>query len=194
MKDSLKDILLGFVLALFLIAGVWGGYKLYPSLHPCNDTAPDTVFVFDTIDHHIPDTIPWYVVKLDTVIYRDTVFKDVDTAAILRDYYAPHYYERSWTDSLISVDLKDVIAENRSIDNIFTYKLIKPQQIIVNEPPVIYSRYLTVGAGMPFKSIKDMNLNIDLVYVMPKWYIGIGYNSELNCPTIKGGATILKLR
>jgi hypothetical protein len=192
MSKDLKNVLLGAALALFLIAGIWGGYRLYPSLHPCNTQAPDTIYVHDTVFHYIPDTIPYYIVKLDSIVYRDTVFKDVDTAAILKDYYAPHYYERIWRDTALTVILKDVIAENKSIANTFTYQITRPQQIIIQQPEVTYSRYITFGAGLPFKNAKHMTLDLDLTFVTPKYYFGAGYNGELNCPSIKAGVTVAR--
>ena len=141
------------------------------------------------------DTVPWYIVKHDSIVYRDTVFKDVDTANILKDYFAIHYYTRFWQDTLIAVTKHDVISKNDFISSELTYKLLKPVTIINNViNNVFYSRYITFGTDLPFKQVQHMNVNIDVMYVTSKYYLGVGYNSELNCPTIKGGVTIFKFK
>lgn len=190
---TLKNILLGILIAVLLLLGGWAGYKIYPAYHPCPDISSDTIYVYDTILHYIPDTIPYYIVKRDTIIYRDTVFKDIDTAEILKDYYALHHYTRNWEDSLLTVTLKDVITENKPIDNVFTYKLLKPQTIVNNVINTYsYSRYVTIGMDIPLKDIKYVN--IELLYVTKRFYGGIGYNPNLNSLTAKGGITMFKMK
>ena len=187
-------ILVGLVLLALLGCGYFG-YTLYPKHNPCPQTASDTVYVYDTAWHTITDTVPWYIVKHDSIVYRDTVFKDVDTAEILKDYYAIHYYTRFWQDTLIAVTKHDVISKNDFISSELTYKLLKPVTIINNViNNVFYSRYITFGTDLPFKQVQHMNVNIDVMYVTSKYYLGVGYNSELNCPTIKGGVTIFKFK
>jgi hypothetical protein len=195
MKVSWKNILLGFVIALFLLGGLWGGYKLYPSLHPCPETTSDTVYVYDTVWHTIHDTIPWYVIKHDSIVYHNTVFKDVDTAAILKDYFAIHYYTRLWQDTLISIVKHEAISKNDFISSELTYKLLKPMTVINNVTNNnFYSRYIIFGADIPFKQVEHMNVNIDVMYVTSRYYLGAGYNSELNCPTVKGGITMFRFK
>lgn len=190
-----NNILIGFLLAVFLFIGLLAGYKLYPSIKPCPVSSKDTIFIRDTIYHFIPDTVPWLVIERDTVIYHDTVFKDVDTAEILKNYYASYFYTRNWNDSIVDITLKDEISENSFIKSDIGYKLLKPQTVVTNVTNNYnYSRYLTVGASLPTKSIEHMNMNLSARYVMPRWYIEVGYDAELNCPTFGAGATILKMK
>jgi hypothetical protein len=171
------------------------GYTLYPKYNKCPDIASDTILIKDTVIHYIPDSIPYYIVQYDSIVYHDTVFKNVDTAEILKDYFATHFYTRNWTDSLLTVTLKDQISRNSFGNNVFSYKILRDQQVINNViNNVSYSRYITFGVDVPFKQVEHMNLNIDVLYVTNRYYLGIGYNSELNCPTIKGGIPVFRFK
>jgi hypothetical protein len=119
----------------------------------------------------------------------------VDTAEILKDYYAEHHYTRLWQDTLIAITKRDVIAKNDFLSSDLTYKLLKPMTVINNTVTNNYfSRYIIFGADIPFKQVEHMNINIDVMYVTNRYYFGIGYNSELNCPTIKGGMSAFKFK
>jgi len=190
---DIKNMVLGFLMAMLLFVGGWAGYKLYPTLHPCPEVSTDTVLVHDTVTHTIPDTIPYYIAGKDSIIY-DTVFKDVDTAAILKDYFAWHFYTRHWEDSLLSVTLHDVVSQNKFGGNEFTYKILRPQTVITNVVDNSRSRYIIFGADIPFKTIDHMSVNVDAMFVTSRFYFGIGYNGELNCPTIKGGVTVARFK
>ena len=192
MSKTVNYIVVGFVL-LGLLGVFYFGYTLYPKFNKCPQITSDTVYVKDTVWYYIPDTIPYYIVKHDTVFYPDSIPMIVDTMAILKDYYAMHEQEREWKDSLLVVNLIDRISQNKTIDNVFTYKILRPQTVIHNE--VInktVSHYIGLGLDIPIKQIKPFIPNVELVYTAPKFYIGAGYNGGLNCPTIKGGSTILR--
>lgn len=187
-------IVVGLIILALLGVGYFG-YTMYPKINKCPETASDTVYVHDTAWHTIQDTVPWYIVKYDSIIYRDTVFKDVDTTAILKDYYAIHYYTRLWQDTLIAVTKHDAISKNDFISSELTYKLLKPMTVINNVTNNnLYSRYIIFGVDLPFKQVKHMNINIDAMYVTSRYYLGVGYNSELNCPTVKGGITMFSFK
>lgn len=188
MGKTYNYLVAGAVL-LALLGVCYFGYTMYPKFNKCPDVLADTVYVKDTILHYIPDTIPYYTVIYDSIVYHDTVYKDVDTAEILKDYFAVHYFTRNWTDSLLTVTLKDAVSRNSLLDNTFTYKILRDQQVI-NNVINIYSKYVMVGASLPTKSVQHFNLNVEINYVTPKFYVGIGYDAELNCPTIRGGAVV----
>lgn len=191
MKQNTNLVLL--LLLLALLGACYLGYTLYPKIHKAPELVADTVLITDTVVHYIPDTVPYYIVRRDTIIYRDTIPTIVDTAEILADYYAFHLYERTWQDSLIWATVRDGITENSIYDETFTYKILRPQTVI-NNSYTSYSRYITVGAGFPTKSIKHLNVNLEATYVTSKFYVGIGYDAELNCPVIRGGATVFHFK
>ena len=188
MKDTLKYALLVIITVALLFTGGWAGYKMYPTHHPCLTTS-DTVYVYDTIEHTILDTVPYYVVELDTIVYRDTVFKDVDTTEILKDYYALHYYTRTWEDSLLTVTLRDEISENKLMSNIFAYKLLRPQVIVENVVNnYSYTRYLLAGFGMSVT--EQMFPDVSVTFVSRSWYGGAEYNIRDKSFALKGGMVI----
>lgn len=85
---------------------------------------------------YITDSIPKIVLipapeKVDSII-EVPVPQDVDTAKILAKFYAKHIYTRTFEDSNLKATIKDTISENKPSQAMFTYQLLKPTQIIVN--------------------------------------------------------------
>jgi hypothetical protein len=193
MKTKIINILIT-ISCILVIAGIslYGGYHIFKLLHHCPVIISDTTYVYDTTPHYIHDTIPFYYNNLDTIIYSDTIFKDVDTLSILKDYFATHIYDRSWSDTNILVNLTDYISQNKSIKNEFKYKLLKPTIIVENKIENIYYNYLTLGVNMQITNIKYSTYELNYNY--KKGYIGLSYMPELNIFGVKGGITILKIK
>jgi hypothetical protein len=194
--DKIKNILISIAVLIIVAVLLFVGYKIYPVFHKCPTIVPDTILVHDTIEHIIISEVPHYIIKKDTVIVTDTVFPDVDTFAILIDYYSIHKYTRVWEDSSIKATLKDEIQENAPYRSDFSYKLLKPQQVIINniDNSITYSSYLTAGITLPFKEMKYTS--IGLSYVNRRWYIGAGYmpDKDVKSLYLSGGATIVKFK
>ncbi len=147
------------------------------------------VILHDTVQHHIIDSFPYYIVKKDTVIYTniDTIY--IDTAKVLTDYFALHNYTRTWEDSLIAVTSKDVISQNRFIDNDFSYWIKRPQTIINNvDNSRIYKKYIYGGLNVPLKNINYLSLEV--FYAFPKGYSGISWSPEINGIGLKVGCKL----
>jgi hypothetical protein len=188
-----KNIII-LVLSVIVLAGFFFfGYSMYPRWNPKPEVVTDTIIKVDTVEYTIRDTVPWYVVLKDTIFLRDTIPKIVDTAAILRDYYALHSYYRVWEDSLLRVELNDVISENKSVDSWFMYEILRAQTIInKSEISYSYTRYLYAGLTLPFMDAKYTDLH--LLYAFSKGYIGAGYMAYLRSPTVSIGVTIAKFK
>jgi len=198
MSKTLNYILV--FLVFVALAGVfYAGYTTYPKRNPCPQIASDTVYVYDTVLHIIPDTVPYLIVKQDSIKYRDQAWIDsivqankVDTAALMAQFYALHYYTRYWNDTLLSVTQRDVLSQNKFVESSFTYKLLKPLQIInnVSNNYTTYNKYLYVGVNTP---IRDFNYTtFDLTYAFPSGYLGAGYNKQLNSMSFKVGVRLWK--
>jgi hypothetical protein len=195
--------ILTVVLFVLLLAGVFfGGYKYYAFRNPCAEIV-DTLYIYDTVEHRIPDTVPWYITKRDSIKYRDQKWMDsvimanrVDTFAILRDYYAIHYYSREWfdPDSIVYITSEDAISENLIIDNVFSFKLLKPQTVVNNVvgSPSVYSRYLTGGLDIPLNGIKG--LGIEGEYITSKYYLGARYVPTEKSMSIKAGLVLWRFK
>ena len=175
------------VFFLILVSCLFFGYRIYPRLNPCPTIESDTIYVIDTVIREIPNYVPYYVYRTDSVVYRDTVFKDVDTTAILKDYFAIHYYTRNWEDSLLKVTLDDAISENKPIHNTFRYTILRPQTVIeniLNMAPLTRSVY--TGLSLPIAELKYTEVEAIVVYPRLYFGLGAGYRSA----SVKAGIKI----
>jgi hypothetical protein len=191
MDKWVKYALVG--LFLCVLAGFWfWGYKSYPKLKPCPQIVSNTVILHDTIIHRIVDTVPYYIVRRDSIIYRDIIFKDIDTAAILRNFYAIHYFTRTWEDSLLSAKSEDAISQNEFVDNKFTYRILRTQSITYTtvDNSVVYNKYILLGLNVPIQDYQSAQ--IEAIFVMPKFYLGAGFGTK--GLSVKAGGTLFKLK
>ena len=179
------------VVVLILTAAIfYFGYVMRGVWNSSTVTQIDTIYRVDTIEHHIISKIPYYISKTDTVIKRDTVFKDIDTSAILVNYFAWHTYERVWNDSTVKITLRDVISENKVYDSDLDYKILRPQVLITEvKNEYNYSKYLYAGGSV---SLKDAELG--LFYASRRVLIGLQYNPFIQSPTVSIGLGIAKFK
>jgi hypothetical protein len=193
MDKAVKYIVLAAI--VLLLAGAFiGGCSWHKKYRPCPEVFTHTVILHDTVIHHIKDTVPYYIVRRDSIVYRDTVFQDIDTAAILRNFYALHYYTRTWEDSLLFAKSEDAISQNEFVDNKFSYKILRPQSITYTtvDNSISYSKYLYAGVSIPIKDIKYADLSLS--YAFRRGFVGVGYSPMQNGFSLKTGLTIIKIR
>ena len=188
-----------YLVALILMAVCfWAGWKAHPKFRPCPEVQRDTLYVYDTVVHQIRDTVPWYIVRKDTVIVNHNIPAIVDTTAILADYFAIHYYTRDWydinqSDTLIHIRLEDAIMENMPIDNNFSYRYYKPQTVINNVVNnVSYSSYLYGTLTLPVPDTKFASLGLS--YASGQGLIGLGYMPYNKGVSLTGGFKIARFR
>lgn len=176
------------VIALCLVSG----YKYHAYTHPVTTTT-DTIMVYDTITHVIPVTE--YVYKVDTVYYPEIVEipADVDTALILRDYFAIYAYERSWSDSTVFVNFSDTLSRNRIIgSSLLSYKLLKPQTTIINKTEITnYSSYLNIHASSDF-GVQYPEIGIS--FVGRRYSVGAEYAIRQEAFKLSLGYNIIKFK
>jgi len=192
---SFPDKMKVTIVALFVMFICFiSGCNYHKNHSKCPEITTNTVIIHDTIIHNIVDTFPYYIVKTKEIIYRDTILREVDTANILRDYFAYHIYDRNWKDSLITVDLRDTVTENKFLRNEFTYKILRPQTIInyTQDNSVTYNSYLYGGLSIPINNINDIELNGLLTF--PKAYIGMGYQPNIETFNVKLGVKLLSFK
>lgn len=176
---------------IILAAGFYAGYRLKPE--PEVSTVTRVIFKYDTIHHYIKVSGP--APDPDTVLMHDTIPEKVDTAAILQAHYSKYVYTRPFADSLIEVSLRDTVTQNKIITGQFSYKLLRPQEVInqtTTNQTVIYNKYLAAGISL---NTYDMGFTgLDLIYNGPEWYAGAGYMPGVKGINIKAGRTILKFK
>jgi hypothetical protein len=197
----IQKVIIAFVVFIILllsayITGCQRGKKITET-----NIVTHTVMLHDTTIHTVVDSFPFYIVKKDSIVYTDTIFKNVDTAKILSSYFAKHYYTRTWSDSLLEATSKDVISENKFIDNKFTYKIIRPQEIINTtlDNSVHYARYLYFGASLPVYPPKINTVNINYIalnglFCYPKGYFELQYQPYTKTFSIGSGIRLFKFK
>jgi len=184
----------GFIVCV-LAGFFYLGYRVYPKIKPCPEIASDTVYVYDTIVHVIKDTVPYYIVKWDTTIIKDTVYLDTDTAEIINRWlYTYEVYNRTWEDSLLYVNISDTIHQNTPVGNLFSYKILRPQQIIHNEysSNLVYNSYLYIGFDLTIPDLKYTE--IEAMYAWNNALVGIGYTPNYKIFSLKVAGPVLKFK
>ena len=194
----MKTSLISIAIIIVLAASFFGGWKAHQEFRPCPVIESDTVYVYDTTIRVIRDTVPWYIIRKDTVIVNHNIPAIVDTAAILVDYYSIHYYTRDWydinqSDTLIHIRLEDVIGQNMPLDNNFSYRYYVPQTIINNSVTnVSYSRYLYGTLTLPVPDTKFASLGLS--YASGRGLVGVGYMPFNKGVTVTAGFKLIQFR
>lgn len=180
-------ILLGGLAIFVMFACFISGCCYHKNHSKCPEIITNTVIIHDTLIHEIVDTFPYYISHTDTVIYTDIIIQPVDTAEILRDYFALHIYNRHWEDSLLSVNLRDTITENHFLGNQFQYQILRPQTIIntTQDNSIHYAKYVYAGFDLPFKNMEYAS--VDVLYVFSRGYLGFGYIPLQKCISFEIG-------
>lgn len=178
MLDWLKKNLvwlLGALAIFIMIVCFVSGCNYHKRRNPCPEPTitTHTVILRDTVTHYIDK---WhYSQRTDTILYPDIIIQPVDTAQILADHFALHVYSRTWEDSLLKVDLRDTVTQNRFLQNEFKYKILRPSQIVYTtvDNSVNYSSYLYFGMGT---MIQDLTMaDISVYFANKQLLAGVGY-------------------
>ena len=192
MTSKDKNIIISILIGIVIVFSFIVGYNTFPKW---NEVTPihDTIWNIDTIEHHIVDTFPFFIVKRDTVVYRDTVPAEIDTSEIIKEYLSVRYYEREWRDTNIIVTINDAISENRLIDQSLKYEILRPQFIthsVVNS--YSYSRYLYFGGSITLPDAKYSNVGVYGAF--SRAIFGVSYMPYQKGVMLTGGYRILKMK
>jgi hypothetical protein len=179
-------------LVLLLGSGTYIGWHLYKSLHPVKPVVTNTIIVHDTIPHYINHYVPWYI-QGENVIIHDTIPKDIDTLAILHDYYDKHIYHRLWENDTLKVAVTDTIAQNKYMGSGFTYQIKTPFTTINNtvDNSIHYTKYAYAGISYDIK-VKSLSFNAFLA--TPKLLYGVGYAPNTNSFNATLSVKILQIK
>jgi len=159
----------------------------------CPTIITGTTLKVDTVTHYVYNIWPWYVQGEKEVI-EVPIPTVVDTAFILRDYFAKHVFNREWKDSLLAVQMIDTISRNKPVGNAFSYKILRPQSITYTtvDNSVHYAKYLYVGGSIPVNDIKYADFG--LFYAFPAGLVGAGYNPALKSVQVTGALKLFKFK
>lgn len=103
--------------------------------------------VYDTITQTIPQYIPRWK---ERILYKDTtIYKDIDTSAILEDYFAFYYYSDTIADDSISVVINDTISENKIKNRNINYSILYPiTTVTITKEHYLNKREFYVGPNV----------------------------------------------
>ena len=147
------------------------------------ETIIQTEYVYDTIRVEIKTEIPvpYKIYQVDTIrllkyiSIHDTVFKtsQIDTAAILADYFKIVEYKDTIQDESLKFYLNEQITQNRIIGRQTSYQCMEHTEIIT------YENRATLYGGLSF--LQDLSGN-EIAFILPtlfyengSMYASIGY-------------------
>jgi hypothetical protein len=164
-------ILIGFILCL--LGFLYIGYTIYPKINKQPEVKADTVLIYDTVIHVLPGDLQ--LIPSDTITHIDTLYHDVDTAAILADYNKQYQYNLQHNDSNIIIDQSTIVSMNRIKSNNLTYKWLQPVHIVQNitDNSISYASYVSAGLSIPFKDPKMVQIQANFTNKIGSF--GMGY-------------------
>ena len=136
---------------------------------------------YDTIIKNVPTYIPEYRTRVVTKTVHDTVQLSIDTASILKDYFATYSYIDTIDADSINLIIFDTISQNKILARNIDYSLIYPTTIITKER-IINKREFYVGFGLGGSKSQISYLTGELMFRTKKkqmYGIGLGINSNL---------------
>lgn len=155
------------------------------------ETRIDTVtinsveYVPKIVNKIVPEYIEVY--KTDTVL----VNTQVDTAAILQDYYTQYVYQDTLDlDTLGSVTVIDTVSQNKIQSRQFTSNILIPTKTITNTT-YINDKGFYYGAGLGVNKLMLHSVSGEVLYKTKRNTIygvglGLGRDNNLLSPVISG--------
>lgn len=186
MKPSFLYLILLHALVVVLGLGLWKSCNKTPELKYAL-AKTNIEYKYDTIK--VAGVLP-KPPKPDTIILV-TPPENVDTSAVIKEYYSKNIYNRPFEDSSISITLVDTVFENKLQKGTIEYKILRPTQVITNifnpvDPP---KRKLFLGAEL--RSDTSLSVNAFLLDKKDRLF-GVGYDPFNKAFSISGAIRILK--
>lgn len=189
MKDLIKPLLVFvIVFILFFALGYFYNSRTNEPQSIITSTS-DTVYLKDTAKH-ITISNHFYS-KTYTVI----PIGNIDTSAILKNYYTKRFIADTLNDSLIRIVIFDTLYHNNLMYRKRQYELLKPYQ---KQITTTHSITVTVsqkgfyaGAFFGFNSSVLQSAGLEANYITHKFNYGLGYDFKNNTVT---GKLLINLR
>jgi hypothetical protein len=155
---------------------------------PLTTTTIKTEIKWDTVKTSIPIYIPKYHTKI--VNKYDTLWKDVDTSYILKDYFSSYVYFDTINKDSLTLVINDTITQNKIKNRKIDYKILYPTKTItIHTKEYINNRELYLGLGLGATINEISYINGGLLFKTKKkniYNIGVGLNNNFQ-PIINGG-------
>jgi len=182
LKNIFKNIQTLLIVVLILVILFLRNCSSNPTPTP-NPDPPVVVRVetkWDTIIKIVPIYIPKWKTRTE---YKDTtIYKDVDTAYILKDYFATYtYFDTLYNDS-ITIRIKDSISRNQIKSRSIEYDLLYPT-ITITRDSVVKKRGYYLGVGLGGTRTNLTYVGGEILYTNKKktaFGIGFGVNPDFN--------------
>lgn len=142
---------------------------------------------YDTIVKIVPEYVPKWYKKIEYSVDTLLVEKPIDTAAILKDYFATYVYEDVQRLDSLTLTIKDSVSQNKIASRSISYELLYQTKTITKET---YLNNREFYWGLDVKGRLDQ-LNYvggNILYKTKKkniYGIGIGVNQQFQ-PVISG--------
>jgi hypothetical protein len=151
-----------------------------------SSTITDTIISYDTIITEKISYIPRWKTKYITK--TDTIPANIDTVAILKDYYAKYFYvDTIYIDTLGYAVINDTISRNSIISRGIKSNFLIPNKTVTNTF-YINQREFYLGLGLSGKTDQINYLGGELLFKSKKHQVygfGIGINQNFQ-PVLSG--------
>ena len=147
MKKFFTDIktLIIVVLVVVILLLRWCSSSPIPEPEVITTTEIKWDTITKEITHYIPEWNDRFISVRDTVWIES--HRDIDTAAILEDYFSSYYYSDVISDDSVTITINDTISENKIKSRNIKYDILYPTITITNET-FINKRDFYVGIGV----------------------------------------------
>jgi hypothetical protein len=172
--NNIQSVLI-IVLVIALIIKSCGGETPKPKVI----THTETEYI--TVENTIPKYVPRWRTRIDTIFETDSFLIDVDTLAILTDYYAKYYYNDVQDFDSFKLTILDTVTQNMITGRQIKYTLRYPKTTIT-EKIYINKREVYVGLGGVGNSTQLNYVGGELLYKTKNYKIygfGGGINQNL---------------
>ena len=141
----------------------------------------DTIVEYITVEKSVPEYVPKWKTRIEIINKIDSFLIDVDTSAILTDYYAKYYYNDVQDFDSFKLTILDTVTQNMITGRQIKYTLRYPKTTIT-EKIYINKREVYVGLGGVGNSTQLNYVGGELLYKTKNYKIygfGGGINQNL---------------
>jgi hypothetical protein len=172
--NNIQSVLL-VILVIALIIKSCGGKTPEPEVIIHTDVE------YITVEKSVPEYVPKWKTRIEIINKIDSFLIDVDTSAILTDYYAKYYYNDVQDFDSFKLTILDTVTQNMITGRQIKYTLRYPKTTIT-EKIYINKREVYVGLGGVGNSTQLNYVGGELLYKTKNYKIygfGGGINQNL---------------
>lgn len=134
-----------------------------------SDTTIQVTVSYDSISKRFPERVP---VPYAVQVPGPERWRNVDTGAILKDYFTKYVSTDEYADSLITIKIQDTVTQNRTTFRNLSYELLLPKEkeirTVTNEVPMHAWFY----SGSVSGSNQILAPGVGLDYITNEWSAG----------------------